>query len=92
VAITSRAQDLLIYGIRYNVPLHVMEPEGDGIPAWAAADPILVHYHWLTERAHHPSFLERLARLRVGEPVLAWLAERLAALPPETATGGAASP
>jgi hypothetical protein len=92
VAITSRAQDLLIYGIRYNVPLHVMEPEGDGIPAWAAADPILVHYHWLAERAHHRSFLNRLARLRAGAPVLAWLAERLAAQPPDTATGGAASP
>ena len=91
-AIASLAQDTLIYSARYNVPLHLLEGEDARVPAARAADPVLIHYHWLMQRGHHPALMRGLARLRVGAPVLAWLAEKLAALPPDIATGEAASP
>jgi hypothetical protein len=80
VAIHARTHDVRVYDARYNVPLHLIEPD-PGAARWAASDPVLLHYHWLGAPQHRSDLFRRLERFDVGAAFVAWLRDRLEARP-----------
>jgi hypothetical protein len=73
VAIHARTDDVRVYDSRYNVPLHLVEPDG----GWPASDPVLLHYHWLSAPQHRVDLFRRLKRFEVGAPFVSWLRDWL---------------
>jgi hypothetical protein len=78
LALTLWSRDTRVhhYPARYNLPLHLVAAAGAIDPAWTAAPPVHVHYHWMFDPAHRDQALALLAELGVDADRIAWLARR----------------
>jgi hypothetical protein len=76
-AIAAQASELLIYDERYNIPLHLLRPDSANRVAWPRCEPILLHYHWLTQPQYRSDLLSTVRCFKVSDAWLGWLSARL---------------
>jgi hypothetical protein len=76
VAIWSRTTDVRVLDPRYNIPLHLLAAPERSWPTGPGVEPILLHYHYLTEPEHQEHFREALARVGCPAPARHWIEER----------------
>ncbi len=76
-AIATQASELLIYDDRYNIPLHLLQPDSSNRVAWPYCEPVLLHYHWLTQPEHRSALLSIIRCFRISDAWLRWLSEQL---------------
>ena len=77
VAIWSKTTDVRVLDERYNIPLHLLASLARTWPTGPGLDPILLHYHYLTEPEHQVALRRALERVGCQQAARQWIEERL---------------